>query len=94
MKVIFAPEALADLEATVEFIRERDHDAAARLAERVLDLIDELAADSFDGPETELRSGERVRSWPVPPLRVYYRRKDGALQVLRIYHHARRPLTG
>ena len=93
MKVIFAPEALADLEATVAFIRERDWDAAARLAERVLDVIERIAARDFEGGEIVLASGERVRSWPVPPLRVYYQRTDDSLRVLRIYHQARRPLV-
>ena len=92
MKVIFAPEAVGDLEATIEYIRERDWDAAARLAEWVLEVIDKIADGAFDGPETQLKSGERVRSWPVPPLRVYYQRQAGALHVLRIYHQSRRPL--
>ena len=84
---------MGDLKSTVEYIRERNWDAATRLAERVLEAIDKIADGAFDGPETELRSGERVRSWPVPPLRAYYQRKQDALHVLRIYHQSRRPLT-
>jgi plasmid stabilization system protein ParE len=34
-----------------------------------------------------------VRSWPLPPYRIYYRRRDGFLDVMRVYHQARRPLT-
>ena len=93
MKVVFAPEAIADLEATVGFIRERDQDAATRLAARVLEVIDRIAEREFDGPEVVLGSGARVQSWPVPPLRVYYQRKQEAVHVLRIYHQARRPLV-
>jgi plasmid stabilization system protein ParE len=93
LKVVFSPQALADLEATIGFIRDRDWNAAARLAERVLEVIDRIADRAFEGPEIVLSSGERVRSWPVPPLRVYYQHKEGALQVLRIYHQARGPLV-
>lgn len=56
-------------------------------------MIDELAAGGLDGPEQELLSGQRVRSWPVPPVRVYYRRTGDLLEVVRIYHQARRPIV-
>ena len=78
MTIRFAPEAAADLEAAVEFISERDPSAAARVAERVLSMVDRLARGEFEGPEQVLASGERVRSWPVRPLRIYYQRStDG-----------------
>lgn len=60
---------------------------------RGFSIIDKLAAGDFDGPEQELTSGERVRSWAVPPVRVYYQRQEDALWVLRIYHQARRPIA-
>jgi len=34
-----------------------------------------------------------VRSWPVPPVRVYYQRQSNALWVLRIYHQAQPLIT-
>jgi hypothetical protein len=59
----------------------------------VFAIIDRLTAGDFDGPEQTLRTGDVVRSWPVPPLRLYYRRRDDALWILRIYHQARRPIA-
>lgn len=59
----------------------------------MLRVVEQLAAGDFEGPEQRLRSGRLVRSWPVPPLRVYYQRRADELVVLRVYHHARRPLT-
>lgn len=57
-------------------------------------VIGKLAAREFDGPEGVLRTtGERVRSWPVRPYRIYYRRDGETLVILRIYHSARRPIT-
>jgi plasmid stabilization system protein ParE len=67
--------------------------AAERFAVRVFEVIDELAERPMDGPEQVLTTGEVVRSWPVPPVRIYYQRGDDELIVLRIYHQARLPLT-
>ena len=66
--------------------------AAARLVDRVFEVIDLLAEGGLDGPRHTLRSGIEVRSWPVQPLRIFYRREADELHVLRIYHQSRRPL--
>lgn len=93
MKVLFAPQALEDLTATVEYIAQDDPQAAVRLADRVFEIVDRLAEGELDEPEQRLRSGEPVRSWPVPPLRIYYQRAPDNLAVLRIYHQARDPIA-
>ncbi len=93
MSVLFSPEALDDLVATVAHIARDDPGAASRLAERVFEMADHLAAGGLDGPEQVLHSGERVRSWPVPPLRIYYQRDSGDFLVLRVYHQARKPIA-
>jgi plasmid stabilization system protein ParE len=77
----------------VEYIAKDNPRAASSLADRVFALVDRLAAGEFDGPEHRLSNGQLVRSWPVPPLRVYYQRLAKELRVLRIYHHARRPIA-
>jgi plasmid stabilization system protein ParE len=64
------------------------------MATVVFEAIDRLASNEFEGPESELRvTHERVRSWPVRPYRIYYRREADTLVVLRIYHAARRPIA-
>ena len=93
MKVLLAPEAEADLQATLEFIRERNSTAALKLARQVFAILKRLAVGRTDGPEHRLTTGEIVRSWLIPPFRVYYQRQQDVLHVLRIYHHARRPIT-
>ena len=65
---------------------------SGRLVDRVFEIIDLLAEGGLDGPLTTLRSGVEVRSWPVQPLRIYYRREADELIILRIYHQSRRPL--
>jgi hypothetical protein len=59
----------------------------------VIALADRLAREEFEGPEQRLKSGLMVRSWPLPPYRLFYRRREGVLEVMRIYHQARRPIT-
>jgi plasmid stabilization system protein ParE len=93
MKVEIAPEAVEDLGAAVEHIAKDSPQAAASLADRVFVTIERLADGDFDGPGQTLRSGAAVRSWPVPPLRIYYQRREDRFLVLRIYHQARRPIA-
>ena len=93
MKLVFSEEAITDIEAIVRFIAHRDEDAAERLGVRVLRAIDALAAGEYEGPEQKMERGEIVRSWPVPPVRVYYRRRQDAFFVVRVYHQARIPIT-
>ncbi len=93
MTVRILPRALAEFEATVEYIQKDNVRAAAELAAEIFATINKLAARDFEGPESTLRTGQRVRSWPVPPLRIYYQRHADELHVLRIYHQARRPLS-
>jgi plasmid stabilization system protein ParE len=70
--VYFASQAEADFAEVVRFLAERSQASASALGQRVFAIIDRLAAGDLDGPEQTLRSGEVVRSWPVPPLRLYY----------------------
>lgn len=93
MKVLLSPEAEADLQATLDFIRERNPTASIMLAVRVFDTLEKLAAGDMEGPQQRLTTGEFVRSWPVPPFRIYYQRGQDELRVFRIYHHARRPIA-
>ena len=87
------PRAIVELQACVDYIRKDSPRAASELAAQVFATIDMIAAGDFEGPESVLRTGQRVRSWPVPPLRIYYHRREQELVVLRIYHQARRPIT-
>lgn len=93
MTVYFSPEAEADFAAVVGYLVDRNPVAASELAERIFMIIDRLADQQFDGPEQMLASGDVVRSWPVPPVRIYYQRRSDALWVLRIYHQAQAPIV-
>lgn len=92
MKITYTEEAIADIVEAITYLNERNPTAAAKLDVEISRCIGRLAASEFDGPVSQLRSGAVVRSWAVPPFRVYYQRHPGAL-IARVYHQARRPLT-
>ena len=89
MTIEFSKEAEADLVEAIRSVVERNSRAAAKLAARVLAIVEKLGAGTLEGPELQLSTGERVRSWPVPPFRIYYKRQQDPLLILRVYHHAR-----
>lgn len=93
MNVYFAPEAEADFAAVVGYLIERNPVAASEFSDRIFNVIERLAEQQFEGPEQTLASGNVVRSWPVPPVRIYYERRADAFWVLRIYHQAQTPIV-
>ena len=93
MTLHFSPEAEADFAAVIGYLVERNPVAASELSDRIFGVIDRLAEQQFEGPEQTLASGDVVRSWPVPPVRIYYQRRADAFWVLRIYHQAQTPIV-
>jgi plasmid stabilization system protein ParE len=94
LKIIYAEEAVADIVQAIAYLNERNPTAAARLDAEIARCIERLADREFEGPISRLRSGAVVRSWSVPPFRVYYQRHaDHELLILRVYHQKRRPIT-
>jgi plasmid stabilization system protein ParE len=93
LRIAYTEEAVADIVAALTYLAERSPTAAAKLDAAIGGCINRLAAQEFDGPVSRLKSGVEVRSWPVPPFRVYYQRLPSELLVVRVYHQARRPIT-
>jgi plasmid stabilization system protein ParE len=71
LNVIYTEEAIADIVQAIAYLNERNPTAAAKLDTEVAQCIDRLAAREFEGPVSQLRSGAVVRSWAVPPFRIY-----------------------
>lgn len=92
MKVTYTDEAIADIVEAISYLNERNPTAAANLDAEIQRCIDRLADREFDGPMSRLRSGVVVRSWAVPPFRVYYQRHADELVVVRVYHQSRKPI--
>ena len=93
MKVTYTEEAVADIIDAIAYLNERNPTAAAKLDAEITACVERLADREFDGPVSRLRSGAVVRSWGVPPFRIYYQRHPDELLIVRVYHQARRPIT-
>ncbi len=93
MSIIWSPEALADIEAVLDYLVTRNSPAGEKLATGIVSLVERLAAEPLEGPEHVLGNGERVRGWPFPPFRVYYQRTPDGLLVVRVYNQRREPIT-
>ncbi len=94
-RIVLTPEAEEDLAAFLAYLDARNPAAAVAAYSRIVDAFALLAAPSprLDGPAALLRSGRRCRRFPVAPVTVFYEREPGVVTVLRVYHHAREPLT-
>jgi plasmid stabilization system protein ParE len=92
-RTIWSPQAAEDLTEALDYLVERNPQAAAKLAERVLALVDRLAEGELHGPAQTLGSGEVVHSWPLPPFRLYYQSDATTLCIVRLYHQRRRPIS-
>jgi len=91
--ITYAEDAIADILDAIAYLNERNPTAASNLDADLDACIEHLAAGEFDGPLSRLRSGSLVRSWPVPPFRIYYQRQPAELLILRVYHQSRRPIV-
>jgi plasmid stabilization system protein ParE len=91
VSISFSPEAEVDFASVMECLADRNRTAAAELGRRIFAVLDKLARGDFEGPQQILRAGDVVRSWPVPPIRIYYQRRAEGLWVVRLYHQAQRP---
>jgi len=96
LKVTYTEEAIVDIIEAISYLNKRNPTAAANLNAEMAQCIERLVAQEFDGPVSRLRSGVLVRSWAVPPFRIYYQRHGAAANRPRLppdslpYH----PLVG
>ena len=93
MKVTYTEDAVADIVEAITYLNECNPTAAAKLDADIARCIERLADREFEGPVSRLRSGAVVRSWGVPPFRIYYQRHPDELLIVRVYHQKRRPIT-
>lgn len=89
MRIEWARPAIQDLQDAAAFIANDSPAAAARMASRVREAVESLADQPNLGrPGRLLNTRELVVTGA--PFLVVYRVHLGALQVLRVLHHARR----
>lgn len=91
--IVLSDVARADLRAQLDYIDDRSPQAAQTLRASLDALLADLDAGAFDGPVSQLETGEIVQSWPLPPLRIYYQRQGDVLYVVHVHHQKRRPIV-
>lgn len=92
MVVRFTARANAELRAIFAYIERDNHRAAIDVASRIQEFSRVLAEQPGMGRATS-RTG--VRTCPVPglPYLIFFRVRDPELQILRLRHARRRPLS-
>lgn len=89
MRVRWTRKALANLEMLASFIARDDPIAASRMVERTTDAVSHLVEHPGLGRPGRV-PGTRELIVPDTPFIVPYRARDGAIEVLRVLHAARR----
>ena len=88
-EIVWSDPALADLDATADYIALQDPVAARVLVRRVFDHVSQLA----DHPESGSRPNElkrsRYRQLVEPPCRVFYRYDGHAVFILHVMRSER-----
>jgi addiction module RelE/StbE family toxin len=88
-KIIFSPQAIADLESAVRFIAEDNPDAAVRVGNALIDRVAILENFPLVGSPYFKRPG--VRKLVSRPYIIYYRPRleENCVDILRYWHGAR-----
>ncbi|HEY5041050.1 MAG TPA: type II toxin-antitoxin system RelE/ParE family toxin [Verrucomicrobiae bacterium] len=87
-KIIFSPQAVADLEAAVRFIAVENPQAATRFGNALIDRVAILENFPLLGPPYSKRPG--VRKLISRPYIIFYRfrEKENSVDILRYWHGA------
>jgi toxin ParE1/3/4 len=89
MRVAWTPSALRDLDAIGDYIRRENPAAADRLVTRILDQVDTLQHHpSIGRPGRAPNTRELIVT--NTPFIVPYRVRDEVVEILSVFHGARR----
>lgn len=90
MSIIWSPEAIGDLISLRAYIAKDDPAAAQRVVQRILHDVERLLPKSPHIGRPGRVPGTRELVVPRTPYIVPYRLRGGTIQILRVYHGARR----
>jgi toxin ParE1/3/4 len=87
-KIIFSPQAIADLEAAVRFIAKDNPEAAVRMGNGLIDRVGILEKFPLIGSAYSKRPG--VRKLVSRPYLIFYRfrENENVVDILRYWHGA------
>jgi toxin ParE1/3/4 len=87
---VWSPEAIADIGAIRAYIEQDDPAAARRVAMQIVDAVATLLASHPGMGRPGRVPGTRELIVPRTPFIVPYRVRGSAIEILRVYHGARR----
>jgi len=90
MNVIWSPQAIQDLISLRAYLAGESPAGARRIVLRILHDIEDLLSDNPHMGRPGRVPGTRELVISKTPYIVPYRVQDGAIQILRVYHSARR----
>jgi toxin ParE1/3/4 len=90
MNILWSPEAIQDLTALRSYIAEDNPTAAQRVALRIIEAVEQQLPDNPHMGRPGRVPGTRELVIPRTPYIVPYRVHRNTLEILRVYHGARR----
>ena len=90
MKIPWSPEAVEDLVSLRAYIAEDNPAAARRTVQHLIESIEQLLPDNPRIGRAGRVPGTRELVIPKTPYIVPYRLQRTTIQILRVYHAARR----
>lgn len=90
MKIKWSPEAIADLVDLREYIASDNPDAAQRIALIILDTVEFALSENPACGHPGRVHGTRELVIPKTPVIIPYRVRNSVLEILGVYHQARR----
>jgi|SRR5436305_13106494 toxin ParE1/3/4 len=90
MKVIYTEEALHDLDEILTFIGSHYPGILSAFRSRLRVIERRIANWPMSAEEVQQRPGVRIVPFIRYPYRLFYRVTDEAVEILHIYHAARR----
>jgi len=90
MTILWSPEAIEDLTSLRAYIAEDDPAAARAVVLHIIHNIEQLLPDNRHMGRSGRVPGTRELVIPKTPFIVPYRLQRNVIQILRVYHGARR----
>jgi toxin ParE1/3/4 len=90
MNIVWSPEAIEDLISLRDYIAEESPAGALRVVLRILHTIEQVLPDNPHMGRSGRVPGTRELIIPQTPYIVPYRLQRDTIQILRVYHSARR----
>lgn len=90
-QIVWSQTAAEDLKGIVQYIALDDPDAAAKLADRIIQRIETASELPFSNRTVPEKGQESIREAILKPYRIIYHvdADRGAIHILRIWHAAR-----